>query len=38
MDILKLAFSAEPKKTAKIFSRIYKEDKLISKLARKLTK
>ena len=38
MDILKLAFLAEPKKTAKIFSKIYKEDKLISKLARKLTK
>ena len=38
MDILRLAFAAEPKKTAKIFSKIYKEDKLISKLARKLTK
>ncbi len=38
MDVLRLAFAAEPKKTAKIFSKIYKEDKLISKLARKLTK
>jgi hypothetical protein len=38
MDILKLAFSAEPKKTAKIFSKIYREDKLISELAKKLTK
>ena len=38
MDILRLAFAAEPKKTAEIFSKIYKEDKLISKLARKLTK
>ena len=38
MDILKLAFLSDPKKTAKIFSRIYKEDKLISKLSKKLTK
>tara|TARA_X000000950_G_C13617850_1_gene538086 strand:+ start:116 stop:301 length:186 start_codon:yes stop_codon:yes gene_type:complete len=38
MDILKLAFSSDPKKTAKIFSKIYKEDKLISKLSKKLTK
>ncbi len=38
MDILKLAFLSDPKKTAKIFSKIYKEDKLISKLSKKLTK
>ncbi len=38
MDILKVAYLSNPKKTAKIFSRIYKEDKLISKLSKKLTK
>jgi|TARA_B110000037_G_scaffold218013_1_gene280207 hypothetical protein len=38
MDILRVAFSSDPKKTAKIFSRIYRDDKLISKLAKKLTK
>ena len=38
MDILKLAFKSNPKQTAKIFSKIYKEDSAISKLAKKLTK
>ena len=38
MDILRVAFSSDPKKTAKIFSRIYRDDKSISKLAKKLTK
>ena len=38
MDILRVAFSSDPKKSAKIFSRIYRDDKLISKLAKKLTK
>ena len=38
MDILRVAFLSDPKKTSKIFSRIYRDDKLISKLAKKLTK
>ena len=38
MDILRLAFKSNPKQTAKIFSKIYKEDSAISKLAKKLTK
>ena len=38
MDILRVAFLSNPKKTAKIFSKIYREDKSISKLAKKLTK
>ena len=38
MDILRVAFLSDPKNTAKIFSKIYKEDKSISKLAKKLTK
>ena len=38
MDILRVAYSSDPKKTASIISKIYKEDKNISKLAKKLTK
>ena len=38
MDILRLAFTSNPKKTAKIMSKIYKEDRNISKLAKRLTK
>jgi len=38
MDILRVAYSSNPKKTAGIISKIYKEDKNISKLAKKLTK
>jgi len=38
MDILRLAFTSNPKKTAKIMSKIYKEDGNISKLAKRLTK
>ncbi len=38
MDILRVAYSSNPKKTASIISKIYKEDKNISKLAKKLTK
>ena len=38
MDILRLAFKSNPKQTAKIFSKIYKEDSAISKLSKKFTK
>lgn len=38
MDILRVAYSFAPKKTAKIMARIYKDDSKISKLAKKLTK
>ena len=38
MDILRVAFLSNPKKTSKIFSRIYRDDKSVSKLAKKLTK
>ncbi len=38
MDILRLAFKSNPKKASKILSSIYKEDKKISNLAKKLTK
>ena len=38
MDILRVAYSSDPKKTASIISKIYKEDKNISNLAKKLTK
>jgi len=38
MNILRLAFTSNPKKTAKIMSKIYKEDRNISKLAKRLTK
>jgi hypothetical protein len=38
MNILRTAFIYAPKKTAKIMSTIYKVDKRISELAKKLTK
>ena len=38
MDILRLAFDSNPKSAAKILSSIYKEDKRISNLAKKLTR
>lgn len=38
MDLLKLAFETNEKKAAKIFKEIYKEDKNITRLAKKLTK
>ena len=36
MDILRLAFESSPAKASKILSQIYKEDKNISVLAKKL--
>ena len=38
MNILRLAFSKAPKESIKIFKSIYKDDKKISALAKKLTK
>ena len=38
MDILRVAFASSPKKTVKIMSKIYKQDKNIINLAKKLTK
>lgn len=38
MDILKLAFNSNPVKASKIFNEIYKEDKNINRLAKKLIK
>ncbi len=38
MGILKIAFKYSPKETAKIMKNIYREDKTISSLAKKLTK
>ena len=38
MDILRVAFDADPKRSSKILSRIYSDDKKISKLAKQLTK
>jgi len=38
MDILKLAFASNPKSASKILSSIYKQDKRIGDLVRKLTK
>ena len=38
MDILRLAFKSNPKAASKILSTIYKEDKKVSSLAKKLTK
>lgn len=38
MNILKLAFSLDPKKTAQIMKKINYDDKKISKLLSKLTK
>ena len=38
MDILRVAFKYSPKETAKIMSKIYREDSKISKLSKKLKK
>lgn len=38
MNILRLAYSKAPEESIKIFAAIYKEDKKISSLAKKLTK
>lgn len=38
MNILRLSFKKSPKDTAKILAKIYKDDKRISKIAKKLTK
>ena len=38
MDILRLSFDLDPKRTAKLLSKIYKDDQRIGKLAKKLTK
>ena len=38
MDILRIAFENNPKATSKVFAKIYREDKQISYLAKKLTK
>ena len=38
MDILRVAFTYAPKKTAKIMASIYRDDSKISNLAKKLTK
>lgn len=38
MDVLRLSFDLAPKRTAKLLSKIYKDDQRISKLAKKLTK
>lgn len=38
MNILRVAFEHNPKKSALIMSKIYQDDSRISKLAKKLTK
>lgn len=38
MNILRLAFKNSPKQTSKILTKIYMDDKRISKIAKKLTK
>ena len=38
MDILRTSFTKAPKRTAKIMSKIYNDDRKISKLAKKLAK
>ena len=38
MNILRLSFKNSPRETAKILSKIYKDDKRISQIAKKLTK
>tara|TARA_B100000029_G_scaffold181513_1_gene179196 strand:+ start:651 stop:857 length:207 start_codon:yes stop_codon:yes gene_type:complete len=38
MNLVRLSFSLDPKKTAKILAEIYKQDKKISNLAKKLQK
>ena len=37
MDILRVAYTFAPKKSAKIMAKIYRDDSKISKLAKKLT-
>ena len=37
MDILRIAFDNNPKKTAKVMSKIYSDDKRIGTLVKKLT-
>ena len=37
MDILRVAYTYAPKKTAKIMAKIYKDDSKISKLAKNLS-
>ena len=37
MDLLRIAFKHDPKKAGKVMSKIYKDDKKISKLAKKLS-
>ena len=37
MNLLRLAFRKSPKQAAKIMSKIYKDDNLISELVKKLT-
>jgi|TARA_Y100000294_G_scaffold163877_1_gene170156 hypothetical protein len=37
MNLLRLAFQKSPKQAAKIMSKIYKDDNLISELVKKLT-
>jgi len=36
MDVLRIAFENNPKKTAKVMSKIYSDDKKIGSLAKKL--
>ncbi len=38
MNILRLSFKNSPRETAKILSKIYKDDKRIGQIAKKLTK
>ena len=38
MNILRLSFKNSPRETAKILSNIYKDDKRISKIAKKIKK
>ncbi len=38
MDVLKIAFKNDPKATAQVMSKIYREDQRISTLAKKLGK
>lgn len=38
MNLLRLAFKHDPRKSAKIMSKIYSDDMEIGKLAKKLTK
>ena len=38
MDILRVAFKYSPRETAKIMSKIYREDSKITKLSKKLKK